>query len=495
MSQYVILLARRSTAQQEQSLDYQVEEVKKRFPQYVPNKIVRITETGDDKKNNPRKKFNEEFISLVKKKIKQDYKVICLAYSIDRFTRNYFDLGILHRLYNLGAKFYASDGKLEDEQDALLFGVQVAFANNFLANMRAKQRAGIMQSLKNGKIINGKVLGYKPSGEKGIRELDGKRAIGVKKIFQDYATGKYSIRSYLPIAKELSKKYDLRTPLSSKDGISKILRNPFYYGYIRYNGQIEEIKGQLFKSASPALISKSLFDKVQNILDSKLHKKMTTHNFLYKGLIKLPSGKKLYASNQKGFVYYEDQYSKPRLKALKEEEINEVLHYFFKEAQKNLDLKKFKKHLSKNLNGKLDELLKEKKVLQLEIAKVEKRLDNLLEMRAELEITESEYFKAKIKCQNEKAMLEAKMNEDMVDKFEAFEKTANQFLELVETFNISYLKLDTNLKSEIVKNWVSNFLYDGKKLLIEPSPLFNLLFKTENYSMVVPSRLELLLPG
>lgn len=472
MKQYTILLARRSTDSQDQSLEYQVEEMQKRFPQYKPDKILRITETGDDKGSDSRKEFNNQFLGLIKEKSRQDYQVICLAYSIDRFTRNYYDLGQIHRLYKEnGVKFYATDGKLENDQDALLFGVQVAFANNFLSNMKSKQRAGIINALKNGRILNGKIPGYKKTKKAGIKEPHPTESLAIKQFFKDYSTGKYSLQSYLPKAQKIAKKFGVKI---SKDGLNVILRNPFYIGIIRYKGKYEEIQGKEFKSASPSLLKKDLFLKVQQVLDGRHNKKVITHDFLYRGRIKTSEGGYTLAGGRKKtskHIFYESRII--RMKSLREDVIDNFVSHYFENLPVNI--KKTRKEAKKLFSEKIKEIRKTEKSIELENGNLKARLDKLTEMRLDDEITKEEYKTKKVEIIQRQNDLLKFDKEDVREKYELLNKFVEVFSEFFDLFKVSYKTLPREEKEGILENLVPNFFWDGENLVAKPTPLLEMI--------------------
>ena len=47
-----------------------------------------------------------------------------------------------------------------------------------------------------------------------------------------------------------------------KSSLAHLLRNPFYYGVMKF-------KGELFEASHPPLVSKKLFDRVQEVLEHK----------------------------------------------------------------------------------------------------------------------------------------------------------------------------------------------------------------------------------
>ena len=62
----------------------------------------------------------------------------------------------------------------------------------------------------------------------------------------------------------------------SRSAVSRMLRNPLYYGEFDW-------KGQLYKGKHEPLISKELFDTVQSLFNVRKVKdtRDRTHNFIY----------------------------------------------------------------------------------------------------------------------------------------------------------------------------------------------------------------------
>ncbi len=102
----------------------------------------------------------------------------------------------------------------------------------------------------------------------------------VKKMFEEYATGLHSMEDL----RLMANKEGLRSKRGyelSKSHIEKILGNPFYYGYMLYNGI-------LYRHIHPTLISKDLFDECQEVRSGrrKTKSKRTQQPFVLKGMLK-----------------------------------------------------------------------------------------------------------------------------------------------------------------------------------------------------------------
>ena len=116
-----------------------------------------------------------------------------------------------------------------------------------------------------------------------------------------YANDNSSMRAIRDKMKELGLKGTGRNhnPLST-GMICHTLKNPFYYGMMR-------IKGELYPHKYQPLISKALFDKVQQIRNGH-HKKSFKYAgkpFIFRGMIKCADcGCTITPETTKGHIYY-----------------------------------------------------------------------------------------------------------------------------------------------------------------------------------------------
>ena len=103
----------------------------------------------------------------------------------------------------------------------------------------------------------------------------------MKKLFELYATGNYNLRELAEWCKRVNLKSNSERDISISQ-IHKILQNIFYIGLMKYKGEIHE-------ATHEPLISKKLFDKVQEIMREKgKPQKVKKHNFAFLGLMKCP---------------------------------------------------------------------------------------------------------------------------------------------------------------------------------------------------------------
>ncbi|MFA4941139.1 MAG: recombinase family protein [Patescibacteria group bacterium] len=232
-----------------------------------------------------------------------------LVQDTDRIARNTEDhLAIKALLRRNGAKLLSvSQPGFDDTAEGKLIDTITASVNQFQSDITSRKvKKGMEQ-----KAISGWLPGKAPCGyqntrkdEKLILTLDPVRAPLIKKAFDLYASGGYSIE-------EINDRlYDdgYRTKNGKKLQISRLseaLENPFYYGEFKWAGKIHKGKHE-------PLISKDTWLLVQDIRNSRTLKKNAErkHNFLLAGFVFCKCGRRFTAehhsknTNGKTYSYY-----------------------------------------------------------------------------------------------------------------------------------------------------------------------------------------------
>jgi DNA invertase Pin-like site-specific DNA recombinase len=211
---------------------------------------------------------------------------------VDRFSRNVFDKRVA-TLYELAMAdkielHFVSDGLVINPEisavEKFQFGMSLGLAKYYSDAISDNVKRAYEQKLRKGEWIGKSYLGYKnitlADGKKDIVP-DKERAFLVQKVFELYASGKYSM-------KKLMKEMNIRGLTNRPSGIpvatsqiEMILKNPFYYGMMR-------VKGKLYPHKYEPLISKHLFDKVQKVIEgyNKQNFKRTNNPYIFRGMIK-----------------------------------------------------------------------------------------------------------------------------------------------------------------------------------------------------------------
>jgi site-specific DNA recombinase len=224
-----------------------------------------------------------------------------IIHKIDRSARNLKDWARLVDLMDRGIEvhFVRDNLDLATRGGRLSADIQAIVAADFIRNLREEVRKGIYGRLKQGLYPLPAPRGYVDCGEGMPKEIDPVDGPLVRQAFDLYATRNYGLHD---LRFEMARR-GLRSrtgkPLAL-DSISRLLHNPFYIGLIRIKRT-----GETFEGIHKPLVSKRVFDGVQDILAGRLYPRVQKHRFLFRRLVKCEAcGRSLTGEMQKGHVYY-----------------------------------------------------------------------------------------------------------------------------------------------------------------------------------------------
>jgi DNA invertase Pin-like site-specific DNA recombinase len=222
-----------------------------------------------------------------------------IIHKIDRSARNLADWARIGELVDQGVEvLFAHDGlDITTRGGRLTADLLAVIASDFIRNNREEVRKGRRGALKRGLYPGSAPKGYENHGRHALKTIHPTVGPLVARAFELYATGTHSLDSLRhSLATEgLTRRNGL--PLG-KETMSCILRNPFYMGIIR-------IKGETFEGAHQPLITPSLFDRVQRLMDGRVFANATRHEFRFRRLIQCATcPRTLTGERQKGHVYY-----------------------------------------------------------------------------------------------------------------------------------------------------------------------------------------------
>ena len=175
--------------------------------------------------------------------------------------------------------------------------VQAAFARYYSEQLGERVRLGMETKVKRGMWPTRSPIGYANDREtKGILP-DPERAHLIRELFEVYIHESIPLSQLVKWARSRGLRARGGTPLA-KSEIHKILTNPAYYGKIPW-------KGALYEGIHAPIVSKALFDRVQERLNQG-SSPVTKRVFPYRGLLQCGyCGCKITASLEKGqYIYY-----------------------------------------------------------------------------------------------------------------------------------------------------------------------------------------------
>jgi len=224
-----------------------------------------------------------------------------IIHKIDRSARNLKDWADLGELIDAGIVVHFANESLDlhSRGGRLSADIQAVVAADYIRNLREETRKGFYGRIKQGLYPLPAPLGYLDRGKGKVKEIDSVTGPLVRKAFELYGTARYNLKGLLAELHRLGlRNRGGRGP--SLSGISVILNNPFYIGIIRLRKS-----GETFPGVHDSLISKSLFDRVQRILEGKTPDRVLVHDFLFRRLLTCKLCRySLIGEVQKGHVYY-----------------------------------------------------------------------------------------------------------------------------------------------------------------------------------------------
>lgn len=246
-----------SHSQTEQSIEGQLRVCR----EYAEKNNINIIDEYIDRATTGTNDNRPEFQRMIEEASQKQFEQI-LVYKLDRFSRNKYDNVVYkHKLAQYGVRVISTTEIISDTPEgALMEGLLEMFAEMYSKELSQKVKRGIKESILKGNFIGGQILyGYKVEDKKIL--IDEKTAPAIRYLFEEYANGK----SKKQIIKELNEKgyKTSKGKTISYNSFQDNLTNIKYTGMFD-NGNVKN------ENYYPAIISKTLFDKVQ--LKIKEHK-------------------------------------------------------------------------------------------------------------------------------------------------------------------------------------------------------------------------------
>lgn len=282
-------------------------------------------------KSSGREKFTE-MLKFIKKEERNGKNQNCcriiLAEKTDRLYRNFNDyvcldpqsMGIEIHLVNENLVLSQTSGSMEK----FVHGLNVLLAKRYIDNLSEETKKGMREKAEQGLYPSQAPLGYLNVGNNGKRIIIPDPIIAplIKKMFEWYDTGHYSLESITIKIQKEGLNYRKAGKKIQKSVIHKILKNPIYYGSFLWNGK-------LYIGIHKPLITKELFDNVQKMMFEKGNRRtrQQKHLWPFQGLLTCGHcGCALTAEIQKGrYIYYHCTGNKgqcPEKKFVREEEVS-----------------------------------------------------------------------------------------------------------------------------------------------------------------------------
>ena len=473
MTKYFIY-ARKSTDEPDRqilSIEAQIEELR----EFAQRENLEVAETFVESQT--AKEPGRPILNQMLEKMELDEAEGILAWHPDRLARNSVDGGRIIYLVDTGKihslkfpTFWFED----TPQGKFMLNIAFGQSKYYIDNLSENVKRGLRQKVRRGVFPGPAPTGYLNNKVNRTIIPDPERFRMVKKLFEHYSTGNYSL-------KDLTK-----TSLVSRNNkklsvgnIQRLLNNPFYYGAFIF-------KKELYQGIHKPAITKKLFEKCQRVLKDKSRpKKKSVREYPFRGLLKcgecgyaITADTKIKKSGRT-YTYYHctKKGTGPKCSQsyIREENLaDQISKILQKVSLSSAWVKKMIKELNKEKEINQQAELSFVQNLKLEIKECEEKLDKLLDAHLERTISKDEYVPKKQKILNQKIENEQRLRD--------FEQKGNRWLELCINFiksanQAKIIALQGNLfeKRDFLKKIGSNPLLRDKEIIFNPCGAWKIL--------------------
>jgi len=496
------LYARKSSEAEDRqvaSIDSQIDELTK----LARNQDLEITEVLSESRS-AKAPGRPVFNNMLERINKGEARGI-MCWKLDRLARNPVDggqiswmlqKGIIEHIQTFDRSYLASD-------NVLMMSVEFGMANQFIRDLSQNTKRGLRAKAERGWYPAPVPLGYihnplKQTGEDEIIK-DPEKFDLVRKMFDLMLTGMYTPPRILKIATDEWQLTSRPLGRMSRSSIYRILTNPFYYGIFEFPAG----SGNIHKGKHEPMITEEEYDRIQILLGRKGKRKQKTHSFAYRGLIFCEECGAMITAEEKvktqkngnthRYVYYHctkrkepNCTQKPIGEKELEKQILEVLERIEIPPEFcEWAIEQLKTENQKEIEDRNKILTSQRKAYDLCI----KKIDRLIDMRANDEITEEEFGRKKSVLMKEKLHLQELFN-DTDSRVDSWIEKAEDVFNFAKVAKTRFENGTQEEKRTILSALGSNLsLRDGKLSITIDKPLL-LMERAAGEVKAIHNRLE-----
>ncbi len=392
-----------------------------------------------------------------------------IIHKIDRSARNLKDWADLGELIDKGVEVHFANESLDlrSRGGRLSADIQAVVASDYIRNLREETKKGFYGRLKQGLYPMPAPVGYINVGKGQPKQPDPQIAPLVRTAFELYGTGRFGFKELRKELNAMGFRGRSGKPISL-NGLTKMLNNTFYVGLIHISKTNETYEG-----AHEPIISKALFDRVQDILHGKLSPRTTKHDFLFRRRLSCRFCEySLIGETHKGYIYYRCQSSGCPTTSIREEYADSA----FLKCFAMLDIPPVERRclLREIQKMKIDDNRNQENLLaalNLQSAQLDERLNRLTDAYIE-RLIDKELFE-----QRKNALLMERTDiREKIKKWQSGTVTVSDLLaQILERSLGAYLayKLgNPEEKRDVVDSLTSNRIVEQKSLTISLLPAF-----------------------
>ena len=398
-----------------------------------------------------------------------------LAWHPDRLARNSVDGGKIIYLVDQKVVKDLRFPTLRFDNNAqgkfmlsIIFGQSKYYVDALSENIRR----GIRLKLSKGIWPQWAPIGYLNDRNTRAIILDEGKAPFIRKVFQLYSTGNYSLAEIRQKINALGMTGRKDKPLSVSD-YQYMLANPLYYGVFRY-------KGEMYEGTHEPIITKKLFDKCQEVMLRRGKPKKEEFKFVLRGLMRCGEcGRSITAEVQKGHTYYRctKRLTNCTQKYVREEELAAQIKSFIQKVSLCDDwTEKILSELAKDKNSSVQSSLPQQQNLEVKVKEIGAKINKLIDVYLEGALTLEEYQAKKENYIKEKKELQESARDFAAGGNNRFEP-AKDFVTLLNSGYCAVEEGNLESQKEFLQKIGSNFILKERRLVFSTEASFRPLFE------------------
>ena len=434
----------------------------------------------------------------------QKDRVAVVVDTVDRLQRSFKETPILNDLLEndvLELHFVKEGNVLSKDANStqkLMWNMGVVMAQSYTDQLSDNVKRSNRHKIANGELCGPAPLGYLNSIDASTAKktviLDPERSFLIRKIFEEYALGVYSLAEMCRKGNEWGLRSRKGNKISSQT-LHGIIKNPFYYGMMSVNEQLHPHKYE-------RLLSKDLFDACEAVREGRGRTQAvseTKYPFILRGLLKCAvSGRTVSCDIKKGKHIYligRDPKNPDKKVWTNEKIVLEQMGEVFKSIQiPDAVMMDIMAHLKKAHQSEKDFHHASIKSLRREADQITHKLDKLLDMFMDESITKDIHDKK----HGQLVQRRQEIN-DLLERHHAgddkFKMAVSTLVTLASKAYEIFERSTVDEKRQLIGYVFSNLELEGAKLRFSLKKPFDMFTGLESYQEWLPRKGSNLRPG
>jgi DNA invertase Pin-like site-specific DNA recombinase len=195
-----------------------------------------------------------------------------VCWKLDRLARNPVDGGQISWFLQRGIiqHIQTNERSYRPTDNVLLMSVEFGMANQFILDLSNNTKRGLREKVRRGEYPSRAPIGYLNDSRTKTIVIDRRKSKIIKQMFELAALGNSTLETLSLFLKDKGITSQ-NGKILKRDRITYILSDAFYYGFFQYSGELHQGRHE-------PIVTKQLWDKVQEVLRKRGHQRDNPKN-------------------------------------------------------------------------------------------------------------------------------------------------------------------------------------------------------------------------